>query len=242
VQKRIRRELATMSPLKLLAEGRMVREFVDGLNLYIGRIEGDRLQDVRIWDSREAGMVREITARSGSIQTNVVGGGMQVNLKDVTISPLRPDMPGRVSCEQWIIQIPTVDAGFGTGARRPFYMTLNELRQSLEELRRRPPAEIAPAERERKAMEIKVEMNKRFVLSASCLAFVFLGVPLGIRAHRKESSIGVAMSLLLVFAFYLFVIAAESLNRHPEWRPDLIVWLPVVLAVGIGARLTRRSD
>lgn len=242
-QKRIRRELATMSPLKLLAEGRMVREFVDGVNLYIGRIEGERLLDVRIWDSREAGMVREIAARSGSIQTNVAGGGLRVNLRDVTISPLRRDAPGLVSCEHWVVQIPTADsAGSAAGPRRPFYMTLDELRQALRDLRERPSPQIGLEEQARKAMEIRVEMNKRFVLSASSLAFVLLGVPLGIRAHRKESSIGVAVSLLLVFAFYLFVIVAESLNRMPHLRPDLIVWAPVALAVGIGVRLTRRSD
>jgi lipopolysaccharide export system permease protein len=87
-----------------------------------------------------------------------------------------------------------------------------------------------------------VEANKRLALALSCFAFTLLGIPLGMRSKRKESSVGVAISLLLVFLFYLFIIVANSLVGRPELRPDMIVWIPVILAEIIGFGLVRRLN
>jgi lipopolysaccharide export system permease protein len=91
-------------------------------------------------------------------------------------------------------------------------------------------------------MVFAVELNKRIVLAVACFAFVLLGVPLGVTAHRKESSVGLGISLFLVFNFYLFVIIAESLARKPEFRPDLIIWIPVLIAVTLGSYLIERTN
>jgi len=67
-----------------------------------------------------------------------------------------------------------------------------------------------------------------------------LGIPLGIRSHRKESSIGIALSLVLVFVFYAIVAFTESFIDRPALRPDLLIWFPVVLFGAIGATLMLR--
>jgi lipopolysaccharide export system permease protein len=79
-------------------------------------------------------------------------------------------------------------------------------------------------------------------LSVSCFAFTLLGIPLGVRSRRKESSIGVLISLVLVFFFYFFIIVADALIGHPEFRPDLIIWIPVLLAEIVGAIMIRRLN
>ena len=87
-----------------------------------------------------------------------------------------------------------------------------------------------------------VESNKRLALSLSCFAFTLLGIPLGIKSHRKESSIGVGISLFLVFIFYFFIILANSLVGHPEYRPDMIVWIPVIFSEIFGFYLLYRAN
>jgi lipopolysaccharide export system permease protein len=87
-----------------------------------------------------------------------------------------------------------------------------------------------------------VELNKRLVLALSSFAFVWLGIPLGTRAHRKESSIGIGISLLLVTVFYLFVITGESLAKYPGAFPYVIVWIPVLTSLGLGAYLIGKSN
>ncbi len=41
--------------------------------------------------------------------------------------------------------------------------------------------------------EMAVEINKRFSVSLACFAFALIAVPLGITAHRKETSVGFAL-------------------------------------------------
>jgi len=89
---------------------------------------------------------------------------------------------------------------------------------------------------------LAVEFHKRLALSFACFSFVLLGVPLGIKGHRKESSIGVAVSLFLVFNFYAFIIVAESMAKYPAVRPDLIVWMPVIISMVLGTVLMRRVN
>jgi len=81
-----------------------------------------------------------------------------------------------------------------------------------------------------------------FGLSGAAYVFVLLGVPLGVKAHRKESSVGVALALFLIFVFYLFVILAETLVKHPEFRPDLIIWVPVLICIELGIYLLKRFN
>ena len=94
----------------------------------------------------------------------------------------------------------------------------------------------------RQKTSMVVEANERLSLALSCFAFTLLGIPLGMKSRRKESSAGVGIALLLVFVFYLFIIIADSLVGHPELHPELIAWLPVVLAQGAGFYLIHRLN
>ena len=68
-----------------------------------------------------------------------------------------------------------------------------------------------------------------------------LAVPLGIRSHRKESSIGIGMALVLLFLFYLFIIISDAMVDRPEWRPDMIPWIPVLSCQLMGFLLMRKN-
>ncbi len=95
-------------------------------------------------------------------------------------------------------------------------------------------------EQRSQAMRMMVEFHKRLALASSAFAFVFLGVPLGIRSHRKESSLGIGLGLLVVYLFYMFIMLAGQLASRPEFRPDLLNWVPVMLALVLGAWMIRR--
>lgn len=90
------------------------------------------------------------------------------------------------------------------------------------------------------AMRMMVEFHKRLALSGAGFAFVLLGIPLGVRSHRKDSSLGIAISLLAVFLFYMFVLLAEQLAGYPQCRPDLLNWIPIMLSLLGGVVMIRR--
>jgi lipopolysaccharide export system permease protein len=96
--------------------------------------------------------------------------------------------------------------------------------------------------RERSAS--RTELNKRFSFPFSCIAFALVGVPLGVTAHRRETTIGFLLSLIIAVSYFLFVIIADTLRNNPKVHPELLVWFPNALFIALGAllffRLSRR--
>jgi lipopolysaccharide export system permease protein len=86
----------------------------------------------------------------------------------------------------------------------------------------------------------RTEISKRFSFPFACLAFALMGVPLGVTAHRRETSMGYLMSLVVAFFYFLFIILADTLRGNAAVHPELLVWFPNVLFLLIGLLLFRR--
>ncbi|MBT3193428.1 MAG: YjgP/YjgQ family permease [Verrucomicrobia bacterium] len=227
--------LSSINPADLLEEGRPI-EF-DGLRVYVGRKSGDRFEDVRIYDLRVAGQTREIKAKWGTVSPSTNGNEIVMALEEVTIDPFSFDRPVPAYCREWTERIKS------SGKQKVYKKRVKDMSffELVEGMRKCLAGAHDTVEDAAKArMVMSVELHTRLALSCSCIAFMFLGVPLGIKSHRKESSVGIGMSLLFVFAFYLFIIVAKELSGHPELYPDMLTWVPVILAVLIGMGLIRR--
>ncbi|MBM4152696.1 MAG: LptF/LptG family permease [Kiritimatiellaceae bacterium] len=87
-----------------------------------------------------------------------------------------------------------------------------------------------------------LEANRRISISVGCFSFMLIGIPLGIKSHRKESSIGMLMSLLIVMIYYSFIVLAKALSNYPDLQPNLVLWLPLIVAQGLGLWLMKRSS
>ncbi len=120
-------------------------------------------------------------------------------------------------------------------------MTIFELAHRI----RNPETENAQLDEEHRRIEhcrYLVEANQRIALALSPFMFVLIAIPLGITSHRKESSIGMVMSLAIMFIYYIFMILSDTFDKNPELYPWLIPWIPIVLGQLGGLLLLRRAN
>ena len=76
--------------------------------------------------------------------------------------------------------------------------------------------------------DIQTEFQKRLVFAFASICFVMVGAPLGIKAQRKESSIGMAISLCVALSYYMVIILMSSLSKNFRAQPEFLIWIPVV--------------
>ena len=109
-------------------------------------------------------------------------------------------------------------------------MTFFDLLSAIYDLRKKG---ITPS-------SLWLEAHKRVAGSFACFAFLLIGIPLGVKTHRRETSIGVAISLVLVLAYYFFVVLAETFKNKPQYYPELILWAPNLVFELLGLLLLWR--
>jgi len=220
----------------------------------VGRKRGTNLHDVLIYELDPKGkMQRRLHADRAEVIGDEAGQEAALRLYQVSIydfGEFRTHYFG-----EW-----TFEPGFRDeprSGRRLRYseMTFRELWGQLHELRRvaverAPASAVSTAARSSQiaaiysdlAMPVRLQMHRQVAFSFASIAFTLVGIPLGVRAHRRETSAGMAMALILVLVYYAFVILGQSLQDQPQWYPHLILWLPNLLFQGVGAFLLWRVN
>lgn len=161
---------------------------------------------------------------------------------ELAASPLESDAPNQrsetvewnsVYSSEYITDL--LDLGPLQGADRKPKLSELPYRELRDEIARLQDQNVDPT-------PAVVQLHRQAAFSFACIGFTLIGIPLGIRGHRRETSVGVAMALVLVLIYYSFFILGQAWEARPEFHPHLILWLPNLLFQATGAWLLWRAD
>lgn len=250
ILERVKVELANVQ----LPEDTFVKDF-KGFIFYVGGNDKGILKDVLVFRLKDGTNVADsVHAPRGTLEVDAANQQMKVYLHEATVIS-ENEMPMSGDLTFTVDMAPEKKAG---GAVKVSDMTFLQLLEEWRDLEQRTQLQPSLAgetpeqlqarrkdllrRRDDLTSPIRYEMHRQVAFSFACFGFTLIGIPLGIRVHRRETNIGMAMALVLAGVYYSFVIVAETYDQNPEYAPHLIVWLPNLLFQSVGAVLLWRAN
>jgi lipopolysaccharide export system permease protein len=252
----MRMEFTARMSASLLPEGRFITDR-PGVIFYIGKNDNGKLQDIMLLMlENQTSLVRTVMAPRGEMSVDNTNKQLNVTLYDATSIEANgakrfareiPLLPYDLDSHQKAGLKPKIDD-----------MTFRQLWNELRDIERRvslpvslknlTPDELQ--ERKKQFQEqrrdlvtpIVFQIHRQIAFSFACFGFTLLGIPLGIRVHRRETNVGIAMALILVAVYYCFIVLGQSLQHRPEFMPYFIVWIPNFLFHAVGIVLLWRAN
>ena len=118
--------------------------------------------------------------------------------------------------------------------RRLSWMTLPEIQEVIYEMQSAPTGELVTP--------YLTEFQARIAFAISCFTFIVVGLPLAIQTQRRETSVGVIMTLVIVGLYFLLGTVGRAFKAKAGLYPELIIWAPNFIFQILGGWLFYRAN
>lgn len=220
-------ELGRQKVAAAIKEGVFSEGFFD-LVVYANKIDSKtgQLNDVFIYDERDAKAPITIIAKSGNIIQESTKQGLTATLRLGAGNIHRTNLATYTKVDFDTYDINLFDAYDNSEKKKsPPSMNLDELGNELK----RTDLDT----KQRRKMEI--EYHRRWSLPAACIIFALLGVGLGTVTNKRASrGGGFVICLVLLISYWVLYLSAEALARN-GWLPASVsLWIVNVIFFGFG--------
>jgi len=249
---RERAEALRANPLNLIVPRTFIRDF-PGVTVYVSEKlnnqQGDVLKDIWLWVLDAKGeVIRFARADSGRVSYDEENNALVLTLlscrveirnektpEDFTVSPLVP------SGEKWeAVRLPLDRMFRDSGVRTKLdWMSLETL---LRERRSLTRLAAQNDEQRQRISQIDFAVSDRTNMALAVFTFALIGVPLGVKVSRRETSANLGLALGLALGYYFFTTAVSWLDHHPEYRPEWLLFAPNLILFGLAVVLYSRLE
>ena len=227
-------KMATSDPLSFFKSDEVNEDFPDR-RVYVGERDGKTLKNLLVFELEKGHLSKVVFAREGELSIDRENARLLLKVKDARFEERNSEAPNDFTKISQGIQMQS--GVFPMSLKRLFeermrWRHLNSycLGELIDQLKKKTPERL----------QLLVELNKRFSISFATIAFALIAVPLGITAHRKETSVGFALSLMIAFGYFFFIIIADTFRSNPDAYPVLLIWLPNIIFTSLGIFLFTR--
>jgi LPS export ABC transporter permease LptG/LPS export ABC transporter permease LptF len=207
--------------------------------IYLEDVSGShyRWKGVFLVDSSQRDAPKVTLAESGILVNDPDSQGLTLHLERGTTHEIDPQQPGRYSVSSFTttdIPLPGAESNAnGTERLAPTMQPLSELIGEVQN----PSTGLSGTEDRRAAL---VELNYRFALPVASLALALVGIPLGLVTRKGGKPVGVMLTLLAVFVYYVIMVFGLSLAKQGRVSPALGLWAANVIVALLGLLMMTR--
>lgn len=213
-------------PTAYLEAGTFIKEFPPYV-IFVYHVDGDKLNNVRIYEPQPNGPTRTIIADRGKFEPLPNKQGVKLVLYDGTVDEADPQRPG--SFFKVTFERNTITLRSGQDDPQRIGKKLKEL--TFKEL---------AAERSRLAAEgieplpLSLELHRKIASSFAVVVFMAFGLVFGLRLHHHERLITYLWVLGVFILYYLGSVGMNAMALK-GWMPAwLAMWMPNVIGGAIG--------
>ncbi|MGI6092268.1 MAG: YjgP/YjgQ family permease [Veillonellaceae bacterium] len=134
--------------------------------------------------------------------------------------------------EQQIMPLNKTPKTISHEQKKPEEMSIKELRQQINILQKEYV----------NISKLEVELYQRFTIPLASFVFALIGTPLGLQPHRSSSSIGLGISIIVIFIYYTIMTVSSALGQGGAIPALLAAWLPNILGIIAGFFLVRKAS
>jgi lipopolysaccharide export system permease protein len=251
-----KRDLANVvraNPLSFIVPRTFIRQF-PGVVVYVGEKKGAALTDFWLWQlDKEQRVVKEVRAASGSITYDESDNALVLTLHKGQVEYRKGDAPEDFRDSQLLgtfdeteaVRLP-MDSIFSRNVVRTKldFMPRGQLQEERNKLSIASPNETGQQrlERERSLARIDLVVSERYNNALAVLSFALIGVPLGIKVSRRETSANLGVAVALALGYYFLTNAIGWLEKRPDWHPATLLFLPNLLFFGLAFTMFIRTE
>ena len=216
-------------PTAYLEAGTFIKEFPP-YTIFVYQVEGQKLENVRIYEPQEAGPTRTIIAQRGEFQQLPNKRGVQLKLYDGTVDEWDPQHPGsfyKVTFNTYAMTLRSDQDDPKRLSKKLKEMSFKALREEHERL----DAEDIDA------LPISLEFHRRVASSFAALLFVMFGLALGLRLHHHERLMSFVYILAIFIGYYLVTVGMNAIALKGWLVPWMSMWIPNIIGGAVATAM-----
>ena len=239
------------NPASVIVPGKLNRQF-PGMVIRATERDGEVLRDFWLWSVDDRGrLTQTIHAREARLAPDVNTAGE--GILRVTLTDAR--MERRQAGDENFTRPSSFTTADITSLEFPASGIFKDGENFQRKLRWLTTAELLDArdkgwqvapnatqeEKERGQMLATTQLMSHLASAFSVFSLAFLAVPLAVRVGRSETFVNASVALGVALTYYLLTSMAAYV-KDPALRPDVLIWLPNLVVLGLAWFLLRRAS
>ena len=189
---------------------------------YADTLKGNTMKDVIVQEFTDGKLSQIITAKEALWQKEKNEWVFKSGI--IHLIAKNGDYKHIIRFKEQSIAIKYSPADFLIGDQNPDEMTIAQLKDFVK-LKEKMGVDTT---------SVKIQLNMKMSIPFASLVFALLGAPLGLSSRRSSSSIGLGLSIIVIFFYYILTFICMAIGEIKLLSPGVAAWLPNIITGAAG--------